>query len=278
MATLLALLSALVFGLTDFGAALLSRRGGAAACAAVVQVGGFVAVLGFVAAGGIGGASLATLAWGLLSGLGTGVGIVFLYRGMRQGQLCVVVPVSAVAAIALPALAGVLFMGERPSMLVYLGIVCAAVALWLVSCNPGPRQPRQAGGAVLGAIAGVGFALQSTALVVPGEPAGYWPLVANRLGAMLTIAALAVPLQWGLSLRWPLVPSAVMLGVAAVASQALYMHAAHLGLMSAAVAISSLYPVVPALLGIYVLHERLSWLQGAGLAAAGAAVVMIALG
>jgi len=45
-----------------------------------------------------------------------------------------------------------------------------------------------------------------------------------------------------------------------------------------AVAISSLYPVVPALLGIYVLRERLSPLQVLGLGLAVAAVMLIATG
>lgn len=45
-----------------------------------------------------------------------------------------------------------------------------------------------------------------------------------------------------------------------------------------AVVISSLYPVVPALLGIYVLRERLSPLQVQGLGLAVAAVMLIATG
>ena len=48
--------------------------------------------------------------------------------------------------------------------------------------------------------------------------------------------------------------------------------------MLPAVAISSLYPVVPALLGIYVLRERLSPLQVLGLGLAVAAVMLIATG
>ncbi|WP_051439585.1 EamA family transporter [Bordetella petrii] len=197
---------------------------------------------------------------------------------MRRGQLCVVVPVSAVAAIALPALAGVLFLGERPSAQVYIGIVAAATALWLVSCGDRLRAALQTGGALEGAIAGVGFALQSTAVFMPGDAAGYWPLAANRLAAMCTVAILARSLHLPLSWRSALARPALALGAAAVVSLALYLHAARLGLMSTAVAISSLYPVVPALLGVYVLRERLAPLQVAGLAMAALAVALIAMG
>lgn len=278
MATLLALWSALIFGLIDFAAALLARRGGAASIAALVQLGGLLLALPVAISVSAGMPATATLGWGALSGIGTGVGIMFLYLGMRRGQLCVVVPVSAVAAIALPALAGVLFLGERPSAQVYIGIVAAATALWLVSCGDRLRAALQAGGALEGAIAGVGFALQSTAVFMPGDAAGYWPLAANRLAAMCTVAILARSLHLPLSWRSALARPALALGAAAVVSLALYLHAARLGLMSTAVAISSLYPVVPALLGVYVLRERLAPLQVAGLAMAALAVALIAMG
>ena len=278
MATLLALLSALVFGLTDFGAALLARRSPAASVAALVQFGGFVVVLPIAIIAGAGRPDIAALGWGLVSGIGTGVGIMYLYLGMRRGQLCVVVPVSAVAGIALPVLAGVLFLGERPSMQVYAGMLGAAAALWLVSCGAQWRQALKADGAAEGATAGVGFALQSAAIFMPDPSAGYWPLAANRLAAMLTIVVLAMPLHLRLQPRWGLAPAGLAAGAAAAASLALYLQAARMGLMSTAVAISSLYPVVPAVLGIYVLRERLSRLQVLGLGLAAAAVILIATG
>lgn len=44
-----------------------------------------------------------------------------------------------------------------------------------------------------------------------------------------------------------------------------------------AVVLSSLYPVVPVLLGVFALRERLSRTQAAGLGGAAAAVVLLTL-
>jgi uncharacterized membrane protein len=46
--------------------------------------------------------TLEALSWGALSGLGTGVGVAFLFRGMSTGRLGVVVPLSDVGGVVLP--------------------------------------------------------------------------------------------------------------------------------------------------------------------------------
>jgi drug/metabolite transporter (DMT)-like permease len=49
-------------------------------------------------------------------------------------------------------------------------------------------------------------------------------------------------------------------------------------LLTVAVVLSSLYPVIPVLLGLAVLRERLTLGQGAGLAGAGGAIALLSLG
>ncbi|GAB3587838.1 hypothetical protein GCM10027445_68410 [Amycolatopsis endophytica] len=67
--------------------------------------------------------------WGVLSGVGTGIGVGFLYRAMSRDALSVVVPVSDVGAVALPVIAGLAFLGARPGPMAIAGI-------WLVSGIP----------------------------------------------------------------------------------------------------------------------------------------------
>lgn len=102
------------YGLADFTGGLLSRRAHFAAVALAGQVGGLILALAVapLAPGSSPGA--ADLGWGALSGVGTGFGMVFLYRGLSRGAMSVVVPVSAVSGVALPVLAGVLVLGDRP--------------------------------------------------------------------------------------------------------------------------------------------------------------------
>ncbi|GAA1176563.1 hypothetical protein GCM10009654_37180 [Streptomyces hebeiensis] len=140
MGEALALASALCFGVTHFASGLVSRRVDGVAVALCAQlVGSTVALL--LALSSPGGAGTAGDYWfGVLSGVGTGVGVAFLYRAMSQGQLSVVVPVSDVGAVALPVLVGVAFLGERPAGVAWVGIVVAVPALWLVARASGPGR------------------------------------------------------------------------------------------------------------------------------------------
>ena len=57
-----------------------------------------------------------------------------------------------------------------------------------------------------------------------------------------------------------------------------YLLATRHQLVTVAVVLSSLYPAVPVLLGITLLHERVTRGQVAGLVCAGAAIGLLALG
>jgi len=68
----------------------------------------------------------------------------------------------------------------------------------------------------------------------------------------------------------------LVVGVLAGLALAAYLFATRTELVAIAVVLSSLYPVIPVLLGITVLRERLNWRQCAGLIGALAATVLIA--
>ena len=93
---------------------------------------------------------------GALSGFGTGIGVVFLFRGMSAGRLSVVVPLSDVGGVALPVLVGVLMLGERPSAPSWLGILASGPALGLITHVRGQEQGET--GSADGLISGLGFA------------------------------------------------------------------------------------------------------------------------
>ena len=143
------------------------------------------------------------LAWGVVAGIGNGFGTAFLYRGLASGRMGVVAPVSGVCAAVLPVVVGVV-LGERPALLVWIGIVLALPAIWLVAREPGRRsrrsRPAVASGALDGILAGVGFGAFFVALAQVDSEAGLLPLTANQVTAMLVIVAVAV------SLRQPWVP------------------------------------------------------------------------
>ncbi|GAA4233289.1 DMT family transporter [Actinomadura meridiana] len=270
----LALASALAYGVADVAGGLLSRRADFRTVALLGQVGGLVcAVVAalFVPAHGV---DAADLGWGALSGAGTGLAMVFLYRGLSHGDMSVVVPVSAVGGVALPVVAGVVLLGDRPSVPAWIGIVVVVPALWLVSRARSDEHGRARAAVGGGLVAGAGIGLQYLALAQADDGAGIWPVAAGRVAAVLVI----VPLVWppgrdrpsgGITFR-----SAATGGVAA-AALVCYLLATREQLVVIAVVLSSLYPVVPVLFGVTVLRERLSVAQAAGLAGAAAAVLLL---
>lgn len=277
MGVLLAVGSAVFYGLADFAGGMLARRMNYARVALLGQLGGLVATLLASLLLGAATVRLSDVGWGALSGVGTGVGMVFLYRAISRGAMSVAVPVSAITGVALPVLVGVAVVGDRPSLVAWVGIIASVPALWLVS-----RQPAAPGShsrlPIDALIAGIGIAGQYLALAHPSAAAGLWPLAAGRAAAAGTV----LPLLWRSGegsdrQRVGLSGAALATGMLPAVALALYALATREQLLTIAVVLSSLYPVIPVVLGITVLHERPTRPQVVGLFATGAAVALITL-
>lgn len=272
MGPMLALASAMLYGIIDFAGGRLSRRVDGFTLALPVQLAGFGVMLA-AALLSRGDPDAASLAWGGLSGLGSGVAIMFLYRAMGVGQISLVVPLMAVVGAALPTLLS-LILQERPGPLALAGLLVVLPAVWLIT-QQGPAWSISLTGSRAAAIAGGGVALQYAAIAQAEAFAGWWPMTANRLVSILVIYAgtrIAKVRAWpdGRHAR-----GAAWLGVLAALSLALYQEATRYSLVSLAVPLASLYPVVPVALGVALLHERLNRLQWLGVAIALVAVVLI---
>lgn len=278
MGTLLALASAVFYGLADFTGGLLSRRANFVAVALAGQVGGLLLTVLLAPAAPGTAVTAWDLGWGALSGVGTGLAMVFLFRGLSRGAMSVVVPVSAVGGVALPVLAGVVFLGDHPSVLSSFGIAVSVPALWLVSRARRANERATTSAALDGLLAGIGIALQFVALAQAAPAAGIWPVVAGRLAATLAVLPLVVTAR--ASLRLTLRQTLLGAGTGAIAATALifYLAATRKELLVVAVVLSSFYPAIPVLLGITALRERLSWKQTLGLIGAAAAIGLLTIG
>jgi uncharacterized membrane protein len=95
MGVVLALLSAMCYGTSDFAAGVGGRRSGPVAVTAIAQPFGLIAAA--VAVLALSGRSPAphALWWGALSGVGSGAGTVSLYTGLATARMSVVAPLSA---------------------------------------------------------------------------------------------------------------------------------------------------------------------------------------
>ncbi|MFI6523077.1 EamA family transporter [Streptomyces uncialis] len=206
----------------------------------------------------------------------------FLNRGLSRGAMSVVVPVSAVTGVALSVLCGVLLLGERPSLLGWLGIAVTAPALWLVAGVSRRSRRTETGGSgrssADGLVASVGVAVQYIGLAQAGPASGLWPVAASRLAAVL----LLLPSLWHRTggFRQPgwVQAQALLIGAGAALGLILYLLAAQQQMLSITVVLASLYPAIPTLLGLAVLRETLTRAQGVGLVSAAVAVVFLTWG
>jgi drug/metabolite transporter (DMT)-like permease len=294
LAVVLALVSAIGYGSSDFAAGLASRS------APVIQitllasvVSGVIvaAALPFAASPGPSGAALA---WGFAAGLGGTLGAFALYLGFRYAAFSVAGPLSAVASAGFSVLAGLLY-GERPTTMALTGIVLALPAIVGVSVSAGaeeeetadeadeePRETaatgRQAAGVVYGLLAGACFALLFIGLDQAGSDSGLWPVAAAAVGelAAALVAAVAVRSFTLCGGRARLL--AAIAGAGGAGGTILFFLATHHGFLAVTAVLTSLYPAVTIVLARTVLGERLTALRLGGLALAGACVGLIAAG
>jgi drug/metabolite transporter (DMT)-like permease len=277
MAAVLALLSALVWGASDFCGGLASRRASAYAVVAGSQAIGLVALLAVAPATG-GSATAADLGWGAAAGVCGAAGLVLLYRAMATGVMSVVAPVTSLCAAAVPVLAG-LVLGERIGPAAAVGIALALVAVVLVASEGGLRALRSVRPDVLGLplLSGVGFGLFFVLLHRTGPGAGLWPLVAARLVATLFVGAVLLARREPVRYPRPALLPLALAGLGDMGGNALFLLASHHGELAVTAVLASLYPASTVLLAQLVLRERLARSQAAGLATAAAAVVLITL-
>jgi drug/metabolite transporter (DMT)-like permease len=102
-------------------------------------------------------------------------------------------------------------------------------------------------------------------------------LVAARVVALLAVVLVARLASRSLSVPRGVLPVVVLGGIGDMTANALFLLAAQQGQLAITGILASLYPVSTVVLAQVVLRERLVATQAAGLAAAGAAVVLIAL-
>ncbi|MFG3201581.1 EamA family transporter [Streptomyces sp. NPDC048192] len=277
MGVFLALASAAGYGLVDFAGGVLSRRAHFAVVTFLGQLGGLLFAGAAALAVPAHTARLPDLLWGALSGAGSAVAMHFLNRGLSRGAMSVVVPVSAVTGVALSVVCGVLFLGDRPSPLAWLGICVTVPALWLVAGGGSAQGPGRLPADGLTASAGV--AVQYLGLAQADPVSGLWPVAVGRLAAVLLLLPGVRRHRAGFRDAGPgLAVPAVLTGAGAALALILYLWATRQQMLSVAVVLASLYPAVPTVLGLAVLHEKVTRAQAAGLGGAAVAVVLLSLG
>lgn len=276
----MALVSGIGYGVSDFVGGLASRR---VAALRVVLVSYPVALIllttiSFVVGGHV---TTPAIVWGGLCGLSQAFGVWWFYAALGAGPMSLVSPVTAILVAGVPIVAGVL-LGERPSLLAYVGIGLALVAVVLVSRevrdedSTAQRFTAKVAWLTLGA--GLAFGLNFVLIDQAPHDAGIWPLAFARLSATLMVVAIAaisrnLVVPSGVPLRLAL--TAGVLDTVANVAMLLALQASLLSLTSVLI---SLYPAGTVLLALVVLKEKVTRWQAAGMVLAIGAVGLIAAG
>ena len=284
MAIALALLSSLLYGAGDFFGGLSARRLpplviGLASHVAVIAP--MVLLAFFVTATNV---RPVDLAWGVAAAVAGGLGVVLLYRGLAIGPMSIVSPLTAVVAASVPVLFG-LARGERPSMLQWLGIGAALIAIVFmtrVSDAGGSTTSVAASTVFISMVAGLGFGFYFVALERTSPDSGLWPIAAGRVASscmFAVVVALNPRARSALAkLHGGVLPLVLAAAAGDVGANTLYLLAVRRGDLSIVAVLSSLYPASTVLLAGRFLHERMNSTQRVGLGIAAVAIALVAGG
>jgi drug/metabolite transporter (DMT)-like permease len=281
LAAVLALLSSLSWGLSDFLGGFQSRRHALLAVLVLSQGLALAILIVAVLAGAPTEHDTASTLWAAgVGGLGL-LGLMAFYRALSIGTMSVVAPISA-TGVSIPVLLGLL-SGERPGALQVagIGLACAGVILAAREAPSEDADTRRSGRVAIGLalLAAVGFG-SFFAGIDRAEETGdvAWVLLAARTADVLILLAACAVVRPKLPTAPAALGAIAAVGVFDLLANLLFVIAAGRGLLSVVGVLGSLYPAVTVLLARVVLHERLTRTQNAGVLVTLAGVVALAAG
>lgn len=278
MGVLLAALSSLVYGTADFLGGFASKRTDGVVVTFVSQACGCVVLAVALALWPDVTVTAGDIWWGIAAGVGGGLGLMLFYPALAAGPMSVVAPATAICGAIVPLVVGVA-LGERPSVPALCGVLIALPAIVLVARerDEGVAGVRRST-IVRAVLAGIGFGAFFVCLSRAESSAGLWPLVGARIGSLgmlaivLTLMRRRVVVATG---SWGLIIAA---GWGDIVANSLYVLAVGRGLLSVVAVIGSMYPASTVILAQIFLGERMQRAQVVGLALAGAALALVAIG
>ncbi len=271
----LALASSLASGVSDFAGGMAARHGHILLVLSVTAPTSWLVTIALLPVMGADFSRPAVL-WGLASGGASTAAFGLFYKCLAIGPMGLLSPLAAVLSALLPVAAG-LAMGERLGRAAMIGIVLAGSAAILISWGPSSNQRLSGRGLAYAAGAGVAIALQLICLDRAPSSSGLAPLLAaGGISTLLVLVLLGLAgtrssgTQPGV--RWSLVA-----GLLGSLANIAFLVAVRNGPLSIVAVITALYPIGTVALARYVLAERFTSSQIAGLVAAAVALVLFTL-
>lgn len=277
MGALLALGAGLGWGCADFAGGLSARRVGTLRTIAVSYPAGAILLTVLALTLVPGTIDTTVLVWSLGVGVVGLAAMFFLYGALAAGPMGIVSPLTALGGAAVPVMVGLL-RGEAVTPLILAGMALAVIAVILVSQEPGRHRQVTARAFALSAGAGLFIGLYLTGLGLSPESSGIWVATLGRWCATAVVVAVAlVALRRSGRQSWQSYPwaLAVSAGLLDALANGLFQIATQLDELVVVAVLGALYPAATLLLAHWFLRERISRIQGIGVALALGAVVVL---
>jgi drug/metabolite transporter (DMT)-like permease len=272
MASLLALLSAVLWGSSDFEGGRISKRYPAISVLGSTQLISLFFGIALVIILGETEVTARTFWIGAAAGIFGYIGLICLYAGLATGRMGVVSPISSLSTLIPMSIA--LIGGERMNTATAIGCALALIGAFLTS---GPEFSQGVSLKPLllafGAALGFGTAISFIAVGAKDEP--ILTMVCMRIATAFITIAIAIRLKGFGGLGKKNLPSLIFIGIADFAANATLGLAVNTGPVAVSVVLGALYPIFTVLLAFFVLRERLHFVQYVGGFAAVAGVALI---
>lgn len=277
MATLLALLSSLLWGSADYHAGNLSKRLPAMVVLGINQAFGLAfGILLVLLSGDWIAPSLNSSGYlinGALAGLCGYAGLLCLYAGLSTGRMGVVSPISSLSVL-LPLFFALVIKGDQLSTPVTMGVIAAIIGGFLAS-GPEITQGLPIKPVLLALGAALGFGSALTFMAIGSEQSSLLTMTTMRSTTFIVSAAYFIKIRGGGGVRKADIPLLAAIGIADFSANLLLGVATTKGLVSIAMVLGSLYPIATAILAYIFLHERLHKAQYIGVVLAVGGVALI---
>ena len=267
-----------IWGAADFSGGLATKRAAPALVVFIAHGLSLIVLLGIVAAHRE--APPAHIFLGLLAGASGSIGLMALYAALSLGSMGLAAATCSVVTATLPVVYSY-FLEGHAGVVKLAGFVVAAVAIWLIAYTPGDKShPRGLGLAVL---AGVGCGFSMVLLHIGAAESLPWTLTLMRVASTAVSGTLGLTLwmrgqgsaaKESFSWRSAFLPAAAA-GLLDTTGNVFYVLASFAGRLDVAAVLSSLYPAGTMLLAAWLLKERATRSQMAGMVLALAAVALI---
>jgi drug/metabolite transporter (DMT)-like permease len=261
-----------IWGASDFLGGVGARRANAFLFTAVVHLSGVVLMGSLALMTHAPFPSRASVLWCIAAGSVGGISLALFYRALASGKMGLTAPVAAVLGAGIPTIITALVAGF-PGYRQGFGFVVAGIGVWLISREDESGRPEGLGWAV---IAGVGFAAFYLCIKQAGNGSPLWIVFCARV-ISLSVTSLFVILGGHVgTIERRVLTIAVIAGCFDITGSALFVRAAQTGRLDTAVVLCSLFPAVTVLLARFFLHEHFSRSKTVGMLAALAAVPLVA--